>query len=123
MSCKSKLNLKWYVFTHYTYHFSKFYSISSLMKFDMHALGKRLSKFLSKLFWHFNQVVPTYTDSRRTRSSNRSELSSHEHKSVIDKDHGQIQYSRRCRIHLIRQRHSTLTSIEEENENEIVNCK
>jgi len=94
------------------------------MKFDMHALGKRLSKFLSKLFWHFN-LVPTYsnTDSRRTQSSNRSELSSHKQKSVIDKDHGRIQYSRRYRMHSIRQRHSTLTSIEEENENEIVNCK
>ncbi len=95
------------------------------MKFDMHALGKRLSKFLSKLLWHFNQVVPTYsnTDSRRKQSCNRSELSSHEQKSVIDKDHGRIQYSRRYRMHLIRLRHSTLTSIEEENENDLVNCK
>ena len=119
MSYKSKLNPEGYVFIDYTYnYFSKYCCISSTKKSHKHSFGERSSKFLSKLLWHFSQVVPSYsnTDSRPTRSPEV-----HGQKLVIDEDHDQSQYPKYYRMYSIRQRNSTLMSIEEENENEIVN--
>ncbi|CAF1116208.1 unnamed protein product [Adineta steineri] len=99
----------------------------SSMKVDKSSKGKRLTKVLSKLLWHFNQAVPTYTPtaSRRVRSFDRCIPNSYsdEEKKVMDKNRVQFGYIKNFRMHSIRQRTTTLTSIKEENENDIMNCK
>jgi len=94
-----------------------------MRKFDKHTLGKRFSKFLSKIFWHFNQVIPNYSSINR-RSVDKHVLNSNHHRqAVIDRGHNRIPYSTRYRTRSICQRTSTLMSIQEENEIELMNCK
>jgi len=87
------------------------------------SIGKRISQFLSKIFWHFNQQsTPTYSSSnqkRLTSSSSKKSIKKHESKSVyknLSSDPYRIrsQYPARYRTCSMRERTSTLTSIEEE---------
>lgn len=88
-----------------------------MMKFDKHNLSKKFSKFISKIFWHFDQVVPNYA-SLNHHSVDKSILNSNN-----NIDHNPIPYVRRYRKRLIQQCRSTLVSIQEENEIELMNCK
>ncbi|CAF0723555.1 unnamed protein product [Rotaria sp. Silwood1] len=86
------------------------------------SFGKRLSQFLSKMFWHLNQpVVPTYTYPNRknsTSSSNKSikkvQVKSSYQISPIDVNHLHPHFSPRYRTALARPRAPILTSIQEE---------
>ena len=127
MNFQSKLNTERYVNMHYIY--SSFYFVplpSSMMKYDKHTLGKRCSKFLSKILWHFNQSPPMYLTVNRLRPSSMSKhvSNSHQHQqSSIDTNKDRIPYTKRYRTSSTRNRKLTLMSIQEENENELVNCK
>ncbi|UJR22919.1 hypothetical protein I4U23_025947 [Adineta vaga] len=112
------------IMPHRTRSNSKF----SFMKLHKSTVGKRVSRFFSKILWHFNQAVPNYStrDNHRSKSYNRrvSIRHNHEQQIGINKNHNQIRrYSTRYRTCLIRQRHTTLMSIAEENENDEINCK
>jgi hypothetical protein len=85
------------------------------MKFDKHTLGKRFSKFLSKMFWHFNQTVPNYSTINPHSIDKPPINPDRQKRSVIDAPRYRRQSS--C------QHTSTLMSIEEENEIELMNCK
>ena len=90
-------------------------------------MGKRLSKFLSKVLWHFHQVVPTYAirDGHLTRSSDKHALNPHyrDQQTVMSKDHIPIRSPAPQRMRSLLQRVPTLTSIAEENEHEVMTCK
>jgi hypothetical protein len=85
-------------------------------------IGKRISQFLSKIFWHFNQQsTPTYSSSNRKclTSSSKKSIKKHGSKSVYknlspDRYRIRSQYPARYRTCSMRERTSTLTSIEEE---------
>lgn len=90
---------------------------SSTNKFDRETWRGKMSKFLSKIFWHFNRVVPNYSSINRPHPREKylikSPPRSLQQRSI---------YSVRPRQRLSRQRLSTLMSIEEENEFELLNC-
>lgn len=90
------------------------------MKFDKHTLGKRFSKFLTKLFWHFNQSVPDYSSFNNHSADKYRANSDHYRRSKTDKSQERTLYPVHYRM---RQRTSTLMSIQEENETELMNCK
>jgi hypothetical protein len=77
---------------------------------------KRFSKFISKMFWHFNQSVPNYS------VSNRRSMDKHGLKSMDSLMHQQHIYPIRFRKCSLRNGPSTLMSIKEENEIELLNC-
>ena len=86
---------------------------SSTIKFDRGTWRGKFSKFLSKIFWHFNRVVPNYPSMKSPRSHEKSLMKFHQPRVI---------YPIRARRSLIRQRQSTLMSIREENEFELLNC-
>ncbi|CAF1422565.1 unnamed protein product [Adineta ricciae] len=89
--------------------------------------GKRIWKFFSKLLWHFNQTVPNYSprENRRAKLYTRrgSVRHSREQQTGVTKTHIQVRYIARHRTCSTRQRQTTLTSIAEENENDLLNYK
>ena len=94
-----------------------------MMKYDKHTLGKRFSKFLTKMFWHFNEVVPNYS-SPNHHSVDKHMLNSNRHRRlVINTDHDPMPNAGRYRIRSLSKCNSTLMSIQEENEIELMNCK
>ncbi len=100
-----------------------YYCFSSMMKFDKHTLSKRFSKFLSKIFWHFNQTVPNFSSINHRSVDKHVSNSDHHRKLVINTGHDRIRYRTHYRTSSIRQRNSTLMSIKEENEIELLNFK
>ena len=77
---------------------------------------KRFSKFMSKMFWHFNQSVPNYS------VSNHRSTDKHGLKSLEYLKHQQSIYPIRFRKCSLRNGPSSLMSIKEENEFELLNC-
>ncbi len=87
------------------------------MKFDKHTLGKRFLKCLLNMFRHFNEAVPNHS------STNYLSIDKHVLKSDRQTtNHDRISYRTHYRKRSIRQRNSTLMSIKEENEIELMNC-
>jgi hypothetical protein len=88
-------------------------------KFDF---GKRLSKFLRKMFWHFNQQPASphsYINPKRSTSSSKNWFQKHGFKSTnkkssIDRYYIRSQYPAIYRTCSMRERTSTLSSIPEE---------
>ncbi len=78
--------------------------------------GKRFSKFLSKMLWHFNQAVPNYS------LINSHSMDKHGLKSNAHSNRQQMIYPLHFRKCSLRQPPSTLMSIQEENETELMNC-
>ncbi len=83
--------------------------------------SKRFSQFLTKLFWHLHhQPTPTYSSiiihpkcSKSSMKKNLSKLSTYK-KSSIDRYYVRSQYPAVYRTCCIRERTSTLSSIQEE---------
>jgi len=94
-----------------------------MIKFDKRTLSKRFSKFLSKIFWHFNQIVPNFSSINHPSVDKHVSNSDYHRKLVIDTSHNRMPYRIRYRTPSIRQHNSTLMSIIEENEIELMNCK
>lgn len=90
---------------------------SSTSKFDRGSWRGKISKFLSKIFWHFNRVVPNYSSINSSHSTEKYLA-----KSTPRPAQPRSIYFVRPRQRLSRQRLSTLVSIEEENEFELMNC-
>jgi hypothetical protein len=88
-----------------------------------YSIGKRISQFLSKIFWHLNQQsTPTYSNINQKcltslsskKSINKHGLKSSNRNSSIDRYNIRSQYPARYRTCSMRERTSTLTSIQEE---------
>ena len=90
---------------------------SSTSKFDRGSWRGKFSKFLSKIFWHFNRVVPNYSSINPPHSTGKYRA-----KSTPRPAQPRSIYFVRPRQRLSRQRLSTLVSIEEENEFDLMNC-
>lgn len=89
-------------------------NINSTMKFNRGTWRGKFSKFLSKIFWHFNRVVPNYSSINPPCVNEKYLVKSTQSLHVI--------HPVRPRRNLIRQRQSTLMSIQEENEFELMEC-
>jgi hypothetical protein len=89
------------------------------MKFDKQSFGKRFSKVLTKMFWHLNHAIPNYSSVYPPTSVDKHVSNSHRQQEPIT---NQIGYTKHHRQRPIR-RITTLTSIKEENEIELMNCK
>ncbi|CAF2359818.1 unnamed protein product [Rotaria sp. Silwood2] len=88
-----------------------------------HGFGKRLSQFLSKMFWHLNQpVVPMYSfpnQKQSTPSSSKKSIKKVQPKSAyqispIGGNHLHSHYASSHQTCSVRQRAVTLSSIQEE---------
>lgn len=90
---------------------------SETMKTSKHRFGKRLSKLLSNMLWHFNRSTPDFSTIDKHRRTSSSPKNS---KSIPEKN---VNQPRRLRANSLRIRTSTLMSIEEENESDIIHCK
>lgn len=72
------------------------------------------------MFWHFNQAVPDYSSFNYHTVDKRMTKSDYHRQLKVNKNSIGNPYKARYRL---RQRTSTLMSIQEENENELMNCK
>ncbi len=86
-----------------------------------YTFGKRFLQFLTKFFWHFKQQpVPNYSCINQKRSSlskksiKKSGSKSVHRRSSFDSYYIRSQYPARYRTCSMRERTSTLTSIQEE---------
>ncbi|CAF1021635.1 unnamed protein product [Rotaria sordida] len=96
----------------------------STMKFDKQTVRKRFSKFFLKILSNFNQPTQTYSsNNRRCKTSvSKHELNSLGHlQSIIDTRNNRTLYGTQYRRRSIIKRSATLTSIQEENEIELMN--
>ncbi|CAF1362789.1 unnamed protein product [Rotaria sp. Silwood1] len=104
---------------------SKLNAECSTMKSDKHPVRKRFSKFLLKILSNFNQSKQNYSsnDRRNTTSIDKRQLNSRRHKqSIIDAGNDRFLYGTHYRRRSTIKRNPTLTSIQEENEIELMNC-
>lgn len=93
---------------------SKLTGEPSMKKSKPSSAKKRLGKFLSKIFWHFNQSVPDYSSvAVRARKKRREEEEGEEDGQQQQEQFNAMLYPKRYRT---RHRTSTLMSIQEENE-------
>ncbi|CAF2610683.1 unnamed protein product [Rotaria sp. Silwood2] len=96
----------------------------STVKSDKHAVRKRFSKFLSKLLSNFNQPTQNYSSNNRrcATSVGKHELNYFGHqKSLFDTNNDRMPYGIHYRRRSTIKRNPTLTSIQEENETELMN--
>jgi hypothetical protein len=110
---------------HYSLGFIRLFVFyfSSMIKLNR-SFGKRVSKFLSDMLWHFHQTTPTYSLNVHDRSSSvNKSMRNTQTRKLTNTEQRAMSSTGRQRTCVTRRRVSTLVSIEEENESDINNCK